>query len=224
MNKFPKLAIVAATAVMATSTMAKNHIQKVSGPVPVSQQSINGNWVNGGEEQVWKNGMDELCWRDSSWTPGTSNAKCDGSFITQAPKPTPVLVRAPIVPTSHKVTYQADALFDFDKAILSLEGKAKLDDLVLKIRDVDLEVIVATGHTDQIGSDKYNDHLSIRRAESVKAYLLSQGIDSNRVYTEGKGKRNPVITEDCNGLVKTKLKACLSPNRRVEVEVVGTSK
>ncbi len=108
------------------------------------------------------------------------------------------------------------------KLSLKPEGKAKLSDLAAKIKSVNLEVVVATGYTDKIGSDKYNDRLSLRRAQAVKAYLVSQGIEANRVYTEGKGKRNPVVT-DCMQKNRKALISCLAPNRRVEVEVVGTA-
>src|SRR5260363_320436 len=102
------------------------------------------------------------------------------------PPPSPI--------TSQKVKYQAETLFDFDKSMLKPEGRAKLDDLAAKIKGIDLEVIVATGHTDRIGTDKYNDGLSARRAQAVKAYLVHRGIDAKRTYTEAKGKRNPVTT------------------------------
>ncbi|WP_353190521.1 outer membrane protein OmpA [Pandoraea pnomenusa] len=222
MNKFAKLAIVAATAVMAASAMAQNYVQTAPGPIAASKQAVNDNWVNGSGEWVWKNGTDEYCWRDAFWTPATANAKCDGSIIAQAAAPAPA--PTPVAPVSQKVTYQADALFDFDKAILKPAGKQKLDDLASKIQGLNLEVVVATGHTDRIGTDKYNDRLSMRRAQAVKAYLVSKGVEANRIYTEGKGKRNPVTT-DCKGTKATPaLKACLAPDRRVEVEVVGTNK
>ncbi len=101
-----------------------------------------------------------------------------------------------------------------NKSIVKPEGKAKLDDLVGKMRDVALEVIIAVGHTDSDGNDAMNDKLSISRAESVKAYLMSKGVEKNRIYTEGKGKRQPVAD---NMTKEGKAK-----NRRVEVEVVGT--
>ena len=215
MNKLSKLAFIAATAVMAASAMAQS--------VPASRQAVNDNWVNGTGEYVWMNGTNELCWRDAFWTPATANAKCDGALVAQAPTPpAPVAPVAPVI-QSQKVTYQADALFDFDKAILKPAGKAKLDDLASKIGDLNLEVVVATGYTDRIGSDKYNDRLSLRRAQAVKAYLVSKGIEANRIYTEGKGKRNPVTT-GCNQKNRKQLIACLAPDRRVEVEVVGTSR
>ena len=216
MKKLSKLAFIAATAVVAASAMAQS--------VPASRQAVNDNWVNGTGEYVWMNGTNELCWRNGFWTPATANAKCDGALVAQAPAPAvaPAPAPAPMI-TSQKVTFQADALFDFDKAVLKSEGKSKLDDLASKIGDVNLEVVVATGYTDKIGSDKYNDRLSLRRAQAVKAYLVSKGIEANRIYTEGKGKRNPVVT-DCNQKNRKALIACLAPNRRVEVEVVGTSK
>jgi len=112
------------------------------------------------------------------------------------------------------VTFAADAFFDFDKSVLKPEGRAKLTDLVSKIRDVNLEVIIAVGHTDSIGSDTYNQRLSVRRAEAVKAFLVSKGIERNRVYTEGKGEKQPVADN--------KTKEGRAKNRRVEIEVVGT--
>lgn len=127
--------------------------------------------------------------------------------------PAPVPPAAPAVAAS-KVTFAADAFFDFDKSVLKPEGRAKLDDLVSKIRDVNLEVIIAVGHTDSIGTDAYNQRLSVRRAEAVKAYLVSKGIERNRVYTEGKGEKQPVADN--------KTKEGRAKNRRVEIEVVGT--
>ncbi|WP_027817390.1 outer membrane protein OmpA [Paraburkholderia bannensis] len=213
MNKLSKLAFIAATAVVAATAQAQS--------VPASRQAVNDNWVNGTGEYVWMNGTNELCWRDAFWTPATANAKCDGALVAQAPTP-PVAPVAPAI-TSQKITYQADALFDFDKAVLKPAGKEKLDDLASKIQALNLEVVVATGYTDRIGSAAYNDRLSLRRAQAVKSYLVSKGVPAERVYTEGKGKRNPVTT-GCNQKNHKQLISCLAPDRRVEVEVVGTQK
>ena len=128
-----------------------------------------------------------------------------------APKPPPP---PPPAPTSEKVTFAAEALFDFDKSVVKPEGRARLDDLVGKIKGITLEVVIAVGHTDAIGTDAYNQRLSVRRAEAVKAYLVSKGIPANRIYTEGKGKRQPVADN--------RTAAGRAKNRRVEVEVVGT--
>jgi OOP family OmpA-OmpF porin len=128
-----------------------------------------------------------------------------------APAPRPA---APAAPTSEKVTFAADAFFDFDKSVLKPEGKAKLDDLAGKLKGITLEVIIAVGHTDWIGTEEYNQKLSVRRAESVKAYLVSKGIEANRIYTEGKGEKQPAAdNRTAEGRAK---------NRRVEIEVVGT--
>jgi OOP family OmpA-OmpF porin len=195
-----------------------------------------------------------LCWRTGSWSveraaaakiegapfPNwTVGCECDRDLM-KAPTcepppppppppapPKPVPPPPPPAPTSEKVTFAADALFDFDKDVLRPEGKAKLDDLVSKMAGVSLEVIIAVGYTDRLGSLAHNQGLSVRRAQSVKNYLVSKGIEPNRVYTEGKGPANPV--KQCpdpspKGEVRTKqqLIDCLQPNRRVEVEVVGT--
>ena len=198
-----------------------------------------------------------LCWRTGFWSlERARSAKVDGSpfpvgcvcdkalmpkevceppppppppppAAPPAPPPPPPAPPAPPAPTSEKVTFAADALFDFDRATLRPEGRAKLDDLVSKLAGVSLEVIIAVGYTDRIGSDAYNLKLSQRRAQAVKDYLVSKGIEPNRVYTEGKGEANPVkqcADPSARGEVRNRpqLIACLQPNRRVEVEVVGT--
>ena len=98
--------------------------------------------------------------------------------------------------------------------MLKPAGQASLDDLVSKLKDINLEVIIAVGHTDSVGTDAYNQKLSVRRAEAVKAYLQGKGVESNRIYTEGKGEKQPVADN--------KTAAGRAKNRRVEIEVVGT--
>ncbi|MGH8682353.1 MAG: outer membrane protein OmpA, partial [Burkholderiales bacterium] len=133
-----------------------------------------------------------------------------------APAPMPVKPAAKPAPkpVTEKVTFAADVFFDFDKAVLKPEGKAALDGLVSKLGGTTLEVIIAIGHTDSVGGDAYNQALSVRRAEAVKAYLVSKGIEPNRIYTEGKGKTQPIASNSTD--------AGRAKNRRTEIEVVGT--
>jgi OOP family OmpA-OmpF porin len=209
MKQLNKVAIAVAAAALATVAGA---------------QEIH-NWKSSGGD-VWKNSVGQ-CWRDASWTPATAAVGCDGAIVAPppappapapvaapapAPKPAPAPAPAPAV--ASKVTYAADAFFDFDKAVLKPEGKAKLDDLVGKVKGINLEVIIAVGHTDSVGSDAYNQALSIKRSEAVKAYLVTKGIEKSRVYTEGKGEKQPVADN--------KTKEGRTKNRRVEIEVVGT--
>ena len=187
------------------------------------------NWRNANGD-VWKNASGD-CWRNANWTPATAAPGCGPEVAPKAapapaPAPAPAVALpaaptvaprvapAPQAPAASKVTYAADAFFDFDKATLKPAGKAKLDDLVGKVKGINLEVIIAVGHTDGVGADVYNQKLSVKRAESVKAYLVSKGIEKNRIYTEGKGEKQPVAdNKTTEGRTK---------NRRVEIEVVGT--
>lgn len=137
------------------------------------------------------------------------------------PAPPPPAAAKPAAPKPEKVTTASTVNFDFDRYVIRPDARTKLDDLVGKLRNVTLEVVIAVGHADRIGSDAYNMKLSVRRADSAKAYLVSKGIAASRVYTEGKGERQPV--KQCKGDKKTKeLIACLEPNRRVELEAVGS--
>ncbi|HEY3432696.1 MAG TPA: OmpA family protein [Rhodocyclaceae bacterium] len=163
-----------------------------------------------------------LCWRTGYWTPAMAIEECDPDLAKQNAAAGKSAVAAP-KPSAEKLTLAADALFDFDKAVLRPEGKAKLDELVAKVKDIKLEVIIAVGHADRLGSAAYNQKLSEKRAAAVKTYLVSKGLEPNRVYTEGKGKTQPKTKADeCKGAKSKKVIACLQPDRRVEIEVIGT--
>jgi OOP family OmpA-OmpF porin len=170
-----------------------------------------------------------LCWKTTRWTPAMAVEECDPDLVKKPEPPKPAAPAAAVPaptpkPVAQKVTLAADTLFDFDKAVLRPEGKAKLDDVSAKIKDIKLEVIIAVGHADRIGSDKYNQKLSEKRAEAVKAYLVGKGVEPNRVYTEGKGEKQPVTGDKCGKSDKKskKLIECLQPDRRVEIEAIGT--
>jgi len=228
MKKLNKVAMLFAAAAFAVPMAA-------SAQTPTAEQfkyaSGADNW-RATDGTPWKNGTNEYCWRDAGWTPATAHPNCDGAAkpppppppapVVAAPPPPPVappaprppVVVVPPAPVSEKVTFAADAFFDFDKAVLKPEAQAKLADLVDKTKGVNLEVIIAVGHTDSVGVDGYNQKLSIARSEAVKAFLVSKGVEKNRVYTEGKGEKSPVAdNKTAEGRAK---------NRRVEVEVVGT--
>jgi OmpA-OmpF porin, OOP family len=191
-------------------------------------QSKQGYWVQPSTDLVWKNSVGQ-CWRAGYWTPALATCECDKDLLPRevceppaprvAPPPPPPPAAAPApkpAPVAEKVTLAADVLFDFDKSVLKPAGKSKLDDLANKVKAINLEVVIAIGHTDSIGSDVYNQKLSVRRAESVKAYLVSKGVEPNRIYTEGKGEKQPVASnKTADGRQK---------NRRVEIEVIGTRK
>ena len=199
-------------------------------PFNAAAQSKQGYWTEpAGGDLVWKNSTG-LCWRAGYWTPAMAIVECDPDLVPKPPAPPraapppppppppakPAPPPAKPKPVAEKVTLAADVLFDFDKSVIKPAGKSKLDDLAGKIRGVNLEVVIAIGHTDSIGSDAYNQKLSVRRAESVKAYLVSKGVEPNRIYTEGKGEKQPVASN--------KTKEGRQKNRRVEIEVIGTRK
>jgi OOP family OmpA-OmpF porin len=216
MKKLNKVAMLFASAVLAAPMAASAAAHAMGAP------SNQDNWKNGDGSLIWKNGTNEHCWRDGFWTPATANAACDGALRPPPPPPPPPAAAPrpapppppPPPPVAEKVTFAADAFFDTGKSVLKPEARAKLDDLVDKTKGINLEVIIAVGHTDSDGSDAYNQKLSVARSEAVKSYLTSKGVERNRVYTEGKGEKQPVADN--------KTKEGKAKNRRVEIEVVGT--
>jgi OOP family OmpA-OmpF porin len=197
MNKPSKFALALAFAAVTASGVAS---------AQTYPQTVD-NWRNPFGD-VWKNGTNELCWRDAFWTPATGIPGCDGVPVAQQkPKPAPMAA---------KVVFNADTFFDFDKSTLKPEGRQLLDQVAQQASGIDLETIIAVGHTDSIGTEAYNQKLSERRAASVKSYLVSKGIDPNRIYTEGKGELNPIASN--------KTKEGRAQNRRVEIEIVGSRK
>jgi OmpA-OmpF porin, OOP family len=142
------------------------------------------------------------------------------------PEPTPMAEPTPepaaCQPQMDTITVGAEKLFGFDKANLKAEGKAALDEAAAKIKaNPEIKAVIVTGHTDRLGSDAYNNKLSTRRANQVKAYLVSQGVDSGLIEATGKGESEPVV--QCKGNKATKkLISCLQPNRRVTIQAEGT--
>jgi OOP family OmpA-OmpF porin len=234
MNKLNKVAALFATVAMVGSAFAAdvNNWRATDGTV----------WKNGTNEYCWRDnfwtpetgvqGCDGVP-APKAAAPAPVVAAAPAPVAAPAPEPAPApapavvpapapavvpvpvpVPAAPAAPATEKVSFAADAYFDSDKALLKKEGKAKLDDLSSKVKDLNLEVVIAVGHTDAQGNEEYNQKLSVKRADAVKSYLAGKGIDAARIYTEGKGKGQPVADN--------KSEAGRAKNRRVEIEVVGT--
>jgi OOP family OmpA-OmpF porin len=144
--------------------------------------------------------------------------------VQPPPPPPPAPPPPPPAPQVQKITLDSKALFDFDKAVLKPEGKAAIDAQVVgKMSQVTkLDVVLVTGHTDRLGTDAYNQKLSERRADAVRDYLVSKGVDKAKIETIGMGEKQPVV--QCDQKAMKALIECLQPNRRVDVEVKGETK
>jgi OmpA-OmpF porin, OOP family len=188
-----------------------------------------------------------LCYHTRDWRPELAIEACDPDFVPKrvvvttppapvrpAPAPivaapvappvaVPVVLAPPPAPRKEKVALSADTLFTFGKADLRPTAIDKLDGLVAKLKGVDPENIVVTGHTDRLGSPAYNNELSLRRAEAIKTYLVAKGVEPKEITLVSKGESEPVTkASECSGPKNPKLIACLQPDRRVEIELVGT--
>lgn len=187
-------------------------------------QSKDGHWVSAGQ-QVWKNGSGQ-CWKAGYWTPAMAIEECDPDLVSKpgrpAPRPAPAAKPAPKAKT---LTITSTQLFAFNKSTLSSDARSRLDREVLGRLDefATIRFINVYGHTDRIGSAQYNQKLSERRANAVKAYLVSKGVAASKVETYGYGKTSPA--KSCPGNMSRKaLIDCLAPNRRVVVEAKGMPK
>jgi OOP family OmpA-OmpF porin len=204
----------------------------LSGAAHAQNINTDNELVTDTRTQVIKSGFG-LCWHSGFGPPPASTPECDPNYVAYvAPPaakpapvpPAPVAARPPtIVPAGEKLTLDADTLFDFDKATLRPAGRDTLDAFVGKLKDISPETIMTIGHADRFGSDAYNQSLSERRVATVKSYMVSKGVEAGRIYTEGKGEKQPVTKPgDCLGAKSAKVIACLQPDRRVDIEVIGT--
>jgi OOP family OmpA-OmpF porin len=179
------------------------------------------------------------CWKTSDWTPAMAVSPCDpvpqaavaAAPVAMTPPPAPVepIAAAPLAPPPviEKVALNTDVLFEFDSATLLPGGMKKLDEVANSAQGAEVDKVVIVGHADRIGSEQYNQQLSEKRAEAVKTYLAQKGADEQRIESEGRGKADPVTGNECDKLgaprkKNAKLVACLQPDRRVDIELLGS--
>jgi OOP family OmpA-OmpF porin len=172
------------------------------------------------------------CVHTSSWRQGFRFADCEPAPVVEAPAPevaeapAPVEAPAPIVeappaavPQNVPFRVSMDAFFDFDKATLRPEGKAELDELANRLAATQYDTLTIVGHADRIGPKAYNQKLSERRADAIRAYLVSRGIDGEKIKASGVGESEPVAS--CKGVHGKKLIACLQSDRYAELTATG---
>ena len=143
--------------------------------------------------------------------------------VAPAPAPEPAPAPAPVTVTKD-FSVSSDVLFDFNKATLKPAGQEALANLFAQVKaetPKDGSALVI-GYTDRIGSDKYNQALSEKRAKTVADYMISKGFPADKVSIEGRGEADPVTGTQCDGVkAKKKLISCLAPDRRVTIRVSG---
>ncbi|HZW13905.1 MAG TPA: OmpA family protein [Noviherbaspirillum sp.] len=179
-----------------------------------------------------------LCWRTGDWTPVDAVPGCDGELAppvakatapaivtpAPAPAPAPAPVAAPPKRCDFAVTLSSDQTFNFNQAVMNNAAKKRIDDEVLsKLGNCEkVDLVLVTGHTDRLGSQQYNQKLSEKRADAVATHLKSKGVTAE-VETLGAGKTQSIKACD-DKLPRKQLIECLSPNRRVVIEVRGLAR
>lgn len=220
-----------------STTAVKVTLIAILGLTSVAQAQDTSGYLVDGRNVVVKSGFG-LCWRTASWSPALAIAECDPDLVKKEAPPAPApAVAEPVKPAAvaqaapaapKVITIASKSLFDFNKAVLKPAAKEQIDKEVLaKLADIGkIKLIVVSGHTDRIGSAAYNQKLSEKRAEAVKAYLVGKGIDGNAIETFGFGKTQPAqgVAKCDDKLPRKKLIECLEPHRRVVIEIQGTAK
>ena len=214
-------------------------------PLPAAAQFKNQGYLvdTQGQFAVVRAVGANVCVRTSDWTPARAIIECDPDLV---PKPAPPKVAPPpkvkekpkeppkkakpeFLNIEEKIELQG---MPFNKAEMTADNKKELDEFLAGLRKatktraaVQFGAVIVTGHTDRIGSLKYNMKLSERRAVVVKDYLVSTGVDQKVIFWEGKAFKQPIpVTKFCDNKMKRKqLIECLAPNRRVTLEIVGTA-
>jgi len=126
------------------------------------------------------------------------------------PPPPPPRVEAP--PPAPKKIVLRGVNFDFDKSNIRADAAPVLDEAASILKENSSVRVSVEGHTDSVGTDAYNQALSLRRANAVKAYLVKQGVSADRLQVRGLGESTPVASNDTND--------GRAQNRRVELKVL----
>ena len=217
--------------------------------IPAAQAQVNsknqGYLVNGPNFDVVTAVGGTVCVRTSDWTPARAAAaaackQCTPDLCPVPPPPAPKPAPKPEVkpeakpvakpapkPEVRNVELKIELQgIEFNKTEMTPDNRKELDTFLEKeVKPLTtIGAVIITGHTDRIGSEKYNKKLSEKRALGVKDYVVGKGIDQKLIFWEGKGPKQPIpVTKFCENKMKRKqLIECLAPNRRVTVEVVGT--
>src|SRR6267378_2526314 len=173
------------------------------------------------------------CVHTGEWTQGMRFANCEPQPVKAEVAPAPVQAREVVeeviivreviaVAPAMPFTLSLDTLFDFDSATLKADADAALDALAQQIGQADYQTVDIVGHADRIGAPLYNQRLSERRAQAVRAYLAAHGVEESKISFSGVGSSDPVTGTQCRDLRGARLIACLQPDRFAEVSVVGT--
>ena len=212
MKNFVKVASLVATLALAAQVNA-------AAITPIADAVNSRHVQDAADSQIWvsgdygaTNGTDKLCWQTGYYPDGNPVVGCDA-----------VAAKQPVVQVKGSLNLDAATLFDFDKASLRPAGQEMLGRLAAFLNRNTYSQSVVVGHTDSWGSDAYNDRLSLRRAEAVKAYLVGQGVPAGKIVTKGMGERELIVDpKTCKG-TKAARQACEQPNRRVTVDIEGAS-
>ena len=153
------------------------------------------------------------CVRTSEWNKETATKECDPELFPEVAE-APAAPAPPPMPVYEKHTVSATALFDFDKAVLKPAGKEAIHGIDEEIKASTSKVLAVNvvGYTDSVGTEEYNQELSVRRANAVKDYMVSEGIDPGLINVKGMGEADPVASNATA--------AGRAENRRVEISVV----
>lgn len=193
-------------------------------------------YVTDGGGTIVVRGSTGICWHNGYWTPAMAIKACDPDLVPKEevkPAPAPAVAPSappppppPPPPVVKKLSVAATDLFDFNKAVVTPQAKELIDrEVIAKLGGFkEISIVLVNGHTDRLGSQQYNQRLSEKRAEAVKAYLVSKGVAADKIQATGYGKTSPVKFGCDDKLKRKQLIECLAPNRRVVIEVTGTAK